>query len=119
LLLAASWLMACSCASGRVALSGVPGERVIVDGEEVFTAGDQTLLELLRRKVAGHRLGEQAPVAEQPLVLVDGVAMMDGARALAGIPAFHVVSVSLLRQTEAVPLYGPRARFGAIIVRTR
>jgi len=117
--MAALWLVTCSCASSRMALSGSPDGRVIVDGEEVLTAGDQNLLELLRRKATAYRLGEQAPADEQPLVLVDGVTMTDGARSLAGIPAFHVASVSLLRETEAVPLYGPRARKGAIIVRTR
>ena len=112
-------LLVCGCASSRMALESSPAHRVIVDGEEVVTVGHENLLELLRRKATAYRLGEQAPADEQPLVVVDGITMMDGALALASIRAFHVASVSLLRQTEAVPVYGPRARKGAIIVNTR
>jgi hypothetical protein len=112
-------LLACGCASGRMALTANPEQCVIVNGEAVSTAGTQNLLEVLRRKATAFRLGEQRPPDETPLVLVDGTAMTDGVRALAGIPATDVASVSFLRASDAVPRYGRTANHGAIIIQTR
>jgi len=56
---------------------------------------------------------------DQPHVLMDGVAAAHGIDALASMPAFHVATVATLHATEAVPVHGPGARTGAIIIRTK
>lgn len=96
-----------------------PVHLVVVNGEEVAAPGSESLREVLQRKATAFRLGEQTPPAEWPLLVVDGVPMIDGLRSLDRIPALHVKRVTLLRAVQATPQYGPRAHYGAIIVTTR
>ncbi len=119
LAIAAVSVIASSCGTGRASFSVQGENRVTVNGEAVPTTGEENLLAVLRRKASAYRLGEQSSPDDQPLVLVDGVAMMDGARSLNDIPASHVQSVTLLRPAAAVPAYGSRARKGAIVIKTR
>jgi hypothetical protein len=95
-------------------------EVVYVNHEQVWTQGNDNVLDLLRRKVAAFRLGERAPlVGEQPLVVVDGVLAVDGVRTLAGIPAFHAESIETIHPPQAMARYGAMAVRGAILVTTR
>jgi hypothetical protein len=110
----------CAFSAGR-ADPEQPGDLryVIVDGERVPTAGEESLLELLRRKLTARQLGENAArPQDEPAVFLDGV-LLNGIYRLAEIPAFHAQCVQRLRGPQAVPHYGPRARSGAIVISTR
>jgi hypothetical protein len=89
---------------------------VVVDGRPLH-AGETSLLQLLHCCTSALRLGE-GTAEDEPMVQVDGVRLVSVMR-LAHIPAFHAERVEVLRPTEAVPVYGPRARNGAILVWTR
>jgi hypothetical protein len=93
--------------------------RVFVDGKPVTAGATQSLLDLLRLTLSATRLGDERPLELQPFVLVDGVAFVTGVRALADLPATHVDSVVVLRPAQAMGRYGARARWGAVVVRTR
>lgn len=92
---------------------------VMLDGVGIPT-DHLNLLEFLRRGATSLRLGDYAAgLEEQPLVIVDGVRMLDGVRRLELIPAFHADSVRILRPIEATTIHGARGRMGAIVVFTR
>jgi hypothetical protein len=112
-------LVAGGCASGRVTTPVGSANSIIVNGESVQTSETQTVLEVLSAKVPASLLSETAPSDDQPIVLLDGVVLVDGVPSLGTIAAFHVVSVSTMRATEAVPLHGSKARNGAIVVKTK
>jgi hypothetical protein len=124
LLIATAGLAACAtgshtsrpAATGPVAPPDDP--RVLMNGESV-AANQRSLLDVLLAKESAHRLGLQRPRPEQPLVLVDGVRVSTGIEALASLPAFSVMDVRVLHHVEAAALYGGRARYGAIVVKTR
>ena len=93
---------------------------VTVDGKVVKSLQSESLLELLESRVPARRLGLNARfVSEEPLLIIDDVPMSAGIRLLADMRAEHSSSVTLLRPTDAVTLYGGRASGGAIIVKTR
>jgi hypothetical protein len=94
-------------------------QRVLVNGEQVELLGDPNVRDLLNRRSRWYRLLEWAPAEDQPLVLVDGIARVDGIESLNDLRAFDVASVALVRRTEAVANYGARAREGAIVILTR
>ncbi|MGH7712056.1 MAG: hypothetical protein ACREOG_12270 [Gemmatimonadaceae bacterium] len=56
---------------------------------------------------------------QQPLVIIDGVALHAGVQRLADIPVGDVHSVIVLRPADAVLRYGTRAHKGAILVTTK
>jgi hypothetical protein len=85
----------------------------------MVAANQRSLLDVLLAKESAHRLGRPRPRPEQPLVLIDGVRVSTGIETLASFPAFHVMAVRVLHHVEAAALYGGRARYGAILVRTR
>ena len=92
---------------------------VTVDGK-VVKSQSESLLELLEYRVPARRLGLNARFAwEEPLLIIDDVPMSAGIRLLADMRAEHTSSVTVLRPTDAVTLYGGRASGGAIIVKTR
>ena len=64
--IAASAFVAAGCATGRIAVYGEDLHRIEVNGEEVATAGNESLLEVLQRKATAFRLGEQAPSDDRP-----------------------------------------------------
>ena len=93
---------------------------VTVDGKVVKSLQSESLLELLEYRVPARRLGMNARfVSEEPLLIIDGIPMAAGVRLLADMRAEHTASVTVLRPTDAVTLYGGRASGGAIIVNTR
>ena len=91
---------------------------LLMNGQSVG-ATHQSLLDILVAKQSAHRIGLNAPLPEQPLVLIDGARVIHGFQALATIPAFHVRDVEVLQRLEAAARYGSRARHGAIVVTTR
>jgi hypothetical protein len=119
--IAALILETAACAGNQMGFrTGVSDlDCVLINGEEVITTGDKTLLELLRGRVTPARILEPNPPEEQPLVMIDGTATVNGIDALAGMPAYRAFSVTILRAAEAFQRYGERAYRGAVIVRTK
>ncbi|HSL71958.1 MAG TPA: hypothetical protein VK864_17040 [Longimicrobiales bacterium] len=92
---------------------------LLVNGKAV-SSQNRNLAEVLMGAAAPHRIGAYAMTrGEEPLVVIDGIVMADGLRAVAAVPAFQVANVEILRMAEAVPRFGSLARNGAIVVRTR
>jgi outer membrane cobalamin receptor len=105
------------------------GEKAIT-AAEIQTSGARNAWEALRRLThlqlgqfdiglgppspAGHR-GSQIP----PLVVVNGVLLLDGVRGLAHLPAEEIASMRVLTASAAAPRYGTAAGGGAIIIETR
>lgn len=99
-------------------VADAPQLTVVVDGRQVH-AGERSLLQLLHCCTSTLRLGEgEGNVASGPLVFVDGVRVV-GVLRLADIPAVQAERVEILRPLEALPIYGSRARNGAILVWSR
>jgi len=93
---------------------------ILVNRETVQIHGNDSVLDVLRRKVSVFRLGEQAASSrEQPLVLIDGRAVVDGVAVLNGMPAFHVESAQVLSRAEAMAAYGGLGVRGAVVITTR
>jgi hypothetical protein len=108
-----------ACAAAPVAQARVESERVLVNGRAVHTAGNQSLLQVLRSAANPRRIGDELPPEQRPIVLLDGVMVRNGVAYLGQIPALQVESVTVLRNVEAIALHGPMARNGAILVTTR
>lgn len=96
------------------------GYFVTIDRKPVRSDGSANLLELLTRNVSPFRLGLLgASPDDHPVVVIDGVLVSDGARAIATLSSHTVDSVTILRPTAAVARLGARGAHGAILVTTR
>jgi hypothetical protein len=93
---------------------------VVIDGRAVPTHGQHRLLDILRlhRKAARLGLAARDP-REGPLVVWNGVPLLDGLSVLADTHVMDVATVTLLTGPEAFWRYGQRAGRGAVVVESR
>ena len=93
---------------------------VFLNEKPVCSDGAVDVLALLRRYATTHRLKLDArSLDQQPLVVVDAIALHEGVPRLADILVNHVESILVLQPREAVARYGPKAAHGAILIITR
>lgn len=113
-------LLAASCAAKTDPSFGEQREPAfVIDGRPVY-ASTNNLLEALRPLISPSRLRLTGAFPEdEPLLVVDGVRLVDTARSLAGIRAADMRRVTTLSGREAFLRFGHVANKGAIIVETR
>lgn len=115
--LAAALVLACARnpePAGADAL--ISPQLVPVRGSLLDSGPDGSVLDLLSEHLTSAALsGEAAP----PLVIVDGMTVINGLELLSRVPADLTQSVRYMRPLEAVRLYGNQAATGAILVRLK
>jgi hypothetical protein len=59
------------------------------------------------------------PLARQPLFVVDGIPQTSGDFPAAGLQPTDIMHIEVVKGPVAVRMYGPSARNGAVLIRTR
>ncbi len=113
--------------------SPTPDGRRVVDQEAIERSGARTAWEALQRTVpfftfrtgargrptrVEHRGRSSIVLRDQPLILVDGVEVMD-VTALGGMPAADLLDIEVLTGVDATTYYGTNASNGVIRIRTK
>lgn len=94
--------------------------QVVVNGRIVQANGADDLLKFLRRHVTAYRLAvHAASPGDQPLLVLDGVALHGGVQRLEDIRLDHVHGVTVLRPRDAMTRYGAKGHNGAIVITTK
>ena len=94
------------------------GSRVLVNRDTVIVNGQRSALELLQGRVARFR-SSLDPLPGGPLVVLDGVPLVNGLSTLRIMRADDVQSITTMWPVDAAFRYGSAGRNGAIIVTTR
>jgi len=113
--------------------SPTPEGRRVVDQQAIERSGARTAWEALQRTVpfftfrtgargrptrVEHRGRSSIVLRDQPLILVDGVAVTD-VTALGGMPAADLLDIEVLTGVDATTYYGTNASNGVIRIRTK
>lgn len=109
-----------------------PGVQVIT-AEQIARSGASTAWEVLKREAptltlrdtrggrptsAGRRGRSSIVLQDAPLVVLDGVRLTDF-RALDGIPAVTILTISVYTGIEGTTYYGTNAGSGVIVIQTK
>ena len=128
-------LAACSHATQPAHEDGrpTPDGRRIIDERAIEQSGARTAWDALQRTVpffafrtnsrgrptrVEHRGRSSIVLRDQPLILVDGVALQDFT-ALGDMPASDLLDIEVLTGVDATTYYGTNATNGAIRIRTK
>jgi outer membrane cobalamin receptor len=126
-------LTVCRHGTGGRGASPTPDGRRVVDQEAIERSGARTAWEALQRTVpfftfrtgargrptrVEHRGRSSIVLRDQPLILVDGVEVMD-VTALGGMPAADLLDIEVLTGVDATTYYGTNASNGVIRIRTK
>jgi TonB-dependent Receptor Plug Domain len=65
------------------------------------------------------REGSPIPSANPPLFVLDGIPLSQGGLEAAAVNPTEIVELQILKGPAAVRIYGPSARNGAVLIRTR
>ena len=104
-----------------------------VQGDEVRNGGAQTIEEYLGGRVPGLQVGRDesgrlslrirgnASAESEPLLIVDGIAVQQGANsdALRNINPREIARVEVLKDASQTAMYGSRGANGVVIIRLR
>jgi hypothetical protein len=91
--------------------------RVLVNRDTVQVTAQQSALELLDGRVA--RFRSAAALGGTPLVVLDGVPLVDGLNTLRLMRADDVRSITTMWPVDAAFRYGSAGKNGAILVATK
>jgi len=80
------------------------------------TSGTETARHSTRIMI---REGSPIPSAHPPLFVVDGIPLAQGGLEAAGVNPTDIMQIDVLKGPAAVRIYGPSARNGAVVIRTR
>ena len=109
-----------------------PGVQVIT-AEQIARSGANTAWDVLKREAptltlrdtrsgrpasAGRRGRSSIVLQDAPLVVLDGVRLTDF-RALDGIPAITILTISIYTGIEGTTYYGTNAGSGVIVIQTK
>ncbi|HYU01208.1 MAG TPA: Plug domain-containing protein [Gemmatimonadales bacterium] len=129
--LGAALLAACATGAYRRADTR-PGVQVIT-AEQIARSGASTAWDVLKREAptltlrdtrggrpgsAGRRGRSSIVLQDAPLVVLDGVRLTDF-RALDGIPAATILTISIYNGIEGTTFYGTNAVSGVIVIKTK
>jgi outer membrane cobalamin receptor len=110
-----------------------PGGRRVVDQRAIEQSGARTAWEALQRTVpfftfrttsrgrparVEHRGRSSIVLRDQPIILVDGVEVID-VTTLGGMPAADLLDIEVLTGVDATTYYGTNATNGVIRIRTK
>jgi outer membrane cobalamin receptor len=119
--------------TGAEDASLTPGGRRVVDQRAIEQSGARTAWEALQRTVpfftfrtnsrgrparVEHRGRSSIVLRDQPIILVDGVEVID-VTTLGGMPAADLLDIEVLTGVDATTYYGTNATNGVIRIRTR
>lgn len=113
--------------------TATPDGRRVVDQRAIEQSGARTAWEALQRTVpffafrtnsrgrptrVEHRGRSSIVLHDQPLILIDGVELMD-VTVLGGVPASDLLDIEVLTGVDATTFYGTNATNGVIRIRTK
>jgi hypothetical protein len=94
------------------------GDVVTINKDTVTVVTQSNVLELLQSRMARYRFSLNV-LGRSPLVVVDGIPLVDGLEALRAMSATGVQDITMLRSVDATFRYGVNASEGAILITTR
>jgi outer membrane cobalamin receptor len=119
--------------TGAEDVSLTPGGRRVVDQWAIEQSGARSAWEALQRTVpfftfrtnsrgrptrVEHRGRSSIVLRDQPLILIDGVEVVD-VTTLGGMPAADLLDIEVLTGVDATTYYGTNATNGVIRIRTK
>src|SRR5207247_8578314 len=128
---AAVSLSACAARQYRLADSRAGSQ--VITAEQIARSGANTAWDVLKREAptltlrdtrsgrpasAGRRGRSSIVLQDAPLVVLDGVRLTDF-RALDGIPAITILTISIYTGIEGTTYYGTNAVSGVIVIQTK
>jgi hypothetical protein len=95
------------------------GDIVTINQKDTVTVVRQSnVFELLQPRLARYRYFVNT-LGRSPLVVLDGIPLVDGLESLRAMSATGVQDITMLRSVDATFRYGSNASEGAIVITTR
>jgi hypothetical protein len=94
------------------------GDIVTINQDTVTIVRESNVFELLQPRLVRYRYS-LSTLGRSPLVVLDGIPLIDGLESLRAMPTNNIQDITMLRSADATFRYGGSASEGAIVITTR